>query len=84
MADLTIQISDPPQLEGNHAAVIEELNDLFGVRFQPIAPSPSDTVLATFFHAQVPEDLASSLVDALRDLPRIQAAYVKPPGRAPG
>ncbi|PYL62036.1 MAG: hypothetical protein DMF24_05395 [Verrucomicrobia bacterium] len=79
--DVTIQLSSPNHTAKPYSVLLDDLNQKYGVKFEPIAVD--DECLSEFFHADVPEGRARSLVGLLRNLPEIRAAYVKPAGEPP-
>ena len=55
----------------------------FGASLQAIHPQSADPKLATWFTAQVDNTKATELIESLRKLPEVTAAYVKPRAAMP-
>jgi hypothetical protein len=49
----------------------------------PLHPQATDTSLTPYFTAEVDDERAGQLLDALRSAPAVEAAYVKPADAPP-
>lgn len=71
---------------GGATAAVEQLQLLtneLGVTLEPTHPGSDDPLLAPWFTAEVPDEQADRVLEALRSNELIEAAYVKPPAELP-
>lgn len=55
-----------------------------GLKLEPLHPGTTDPVLSTYYRVQAPDrEAAERVVAAVRRLPSVAAAYVKPPDEPP-
>jgi hypothetical protein len=55
----------------------------FGLTLRAIHPQSDDPALSRWFYTQVENGKAAELIQTLRSIPEVTAAYVKPPAEAP-
>jgi hypothetical protein len=69
----------PPALQ----QVLRILDEL-GLTLTPIHPGATDPLLAPYFIVEVRDaDQAGQVIERLRQIPAVEAAYVKPPDELP-
>jgi len=83
--NIILQISSEAlgNIKENQANIIDVLKE-FGGTIEPMHPLSSDHELQRFFIVEVPgpSDL-EKIIDRLRKVPGVEAAYVKPLGEPP-
>ena len=84
--EVVIQIS-PPAKAGESDQPVTSLRrevQKLGLKLEPVHPRTTDPVLATYYRVQAPDaPTAKRVVESVRRLPSISAAYVKPADEVP-
>ena len=63
---------------------LRELADEFGLSVRPLHAGTTDPVLGSYYIVSVPDALlAQQVLDRLRQIPAVNAAYLKPPDAMP-
>jgi hypothetical protein len=84
MTQVIVQLVPSPVTEADvqqHAAFKQAQE--FGASLKAIHPSSEDPALSSWFTAQVDNRKANELVETLRRIPEVTAAYVKPRAAMP-
>jgi hypothetical protein len=75
---------DHDAVSGVAQSALREVTKLTNVRFRPLHPGVEETEMGRFYISEnVDDKTASRLIDELRRVPGIEAAYTKPPDEAP-
>jgi len=85
--EVVIQIAPPAATESvraeNPVAAVQRALGRLKLKAEPQHPGINDPVLSTYYKVEAPDaQSAAKVVEAVRDLPSVAAAYVKP-GDAP-
>jgi hypothetical protein len=81
--EVVIQIAPPAETESVRAehplAAIQHAVSTLGLRVEPQHPGIKDPVLSTYYKVEAPDaQSAANVVETVRNLPSVAAAYVKP------
>lgn len=85
MKQVVVQLAPDaaPAQDGNqHQAAFEKAKD-FGSTLKAIHPQSDDPALSRWYTAQVDNAKATELVETLRNIPEVTAAFVKPRAAMP-
>jgi hypothetical protein len=83
--EVVIQISEPSTgARTAPSATARQAVQKLGLTLEPIHPGSTDPVLSTYYRVRAPDQQAAArVVEAVRSLPSVTAAYVKPPDAPP-
>lgn len=68
----------------HHLTAVRGAIGELGLELKPVHPGTQDPTLSTYFYVRVPDpQTAARVIDVVRQMPSVSAAYVKPPDEPP-